>query len=227
MKKVLIVDDDSMNGEVFRDALTGKFEVQIVQDCDTAKRYMHTHQFDLVILDYFLRGESGAKLARDLRSQIPSEELPILFVSGSIDIREKEDAFNSGADDYLARPYDNKELILRMERLLENVARHKKSNFILSYGNLRISLLNQRVYVGDSTIDVTGREFSILCYLVSNNNRIVTSQELIEHVWGNSQISVGNIHTQIHNLKNKLRDFNGNIQTLNRVGLKLTLNDVN
>lgn len=221
MQKVLIVDDESKNFEFYQDLLKQKYLLFHSSNSVAAVQSALSIKPDLVIMDFFLGANTGAECTRLLRSHERFATTPIIFVSGSNDINSKRQAFENGANDYLAKPFDSAELIMRIEASLKHSKLVVRGQDEIQFGNMQISPARRAVRINGSEIKLTAREYSILYYLVENRNQIVTSKDLIDKVWGDVSITQGNIYTQMYNLKTKIKTFTGELVTLNRVGFRL------
>ncbi len=160
--------------------------------------------YDLIILDIMLPGMDGLKLCRTLREK--GIKTPILMLTALDSVDNKVTGLESGADDYLAKPFAFSELLARIKALLR-----RKSDLTseFSIDNLRMDMLSRRVFRGDNEIILSPKEFSILEYLLRNKGRVLSRTQIIENVWGYSYDPNTNIvDVHIKYLREKIdKDF--------------------
>lgn len=217
-KRVLVVDDSEDFCKLLAESIGREYESSYTTDSLSALDQIRKFKPDLVILDYKMPGIIGPKLCYKIQQNNETKHIPILFVSGEIGIDEKLNAFEMGADDYLTKPFDFRELLVRIKLLLE---RDRNIQQEVSAANLKMNLYARRVYVNDTEIQLTPKQFDILKLLVINKSKSVSRESFLKEIWGDSTISVRNIDSQINYLKKKLNKFKGQINSVSGQGYVL------
>ena len=187
-QKILIVDDDSNIADLISLYLMKEcYETRIVGDGEAALAAVNTFEPDLILLDLMLPGMDGYQVCREVRS---SKDIPIIMLSAKGEIFDKVLGLEMGADDYMEKPFDSKELVARVKAVLrryhkqQNAAVAETSDKIVSYPDLTINLTNYSVtYMGEQ-IDMPPKELELLYCLASNPGRVYTREQLLDQIWG-------------------------------------------
>jgi two-component system response regulator MprA len=199
--RVLVVEDDEAIAEVVRRALRqAGHEVRTAADgveaLDAADQFVP----DLVVLDLGLPRLDGVEVARRLRSE---SDAPILILTARTEVDDRVTGLDSGADDYLVKPFEVKELLARARALMRR--RPPRGSAQLTVGDLRLNPDTREVRRGDREIELTNREFELLEFLIRNERLVVSRERLLEEVWGYDPFSMTNtIDVFISNLRRKL-----------------------
>ena len=185
-QKILIVDDDNNIAELVSLYLIKEcFDTQIANDGEEALAAIQNYQPDLVVLDIMLPGMSGYDVLRELRK---TSNLPVIMLSAKGETFDKVLGLELGADDYIIKPFDSKELVARVRAVLRRF--HVKSSSAapkekcVSYPDLVINLTNYSVTYKERNIDMPPKELELLYFLASNYNRVFTRDQLLDKVWG-------------------------------------------
>ena len=185
-QKILIVDDDSNIADLISLYLMKEcYETRIVGDGEAALAAVNTFEPDLILLDLMLPGMDGYQVCREVRS---SKDIPIIMLSAKGEIFDKVLGLEMGADDYMEKPFDSKELVARVKAVLrryhkqQNAAVAETSDKIVSYPDLTINLTNYSVtYMGEQ-IDMPPKELELLYCLASNPGRVYTREQLLDQI---------------------------------------------
>jgi two-component system response regulator MprA len=199
--RVLVVEDDESIADVLRRTLRQEgHEVRSARDGPTALLAAYEFVPDLVILDLGLPGLDGVEVCRRLRAE---SDVPILILTARTDLDDRVVGLDSGADDYLVKPFERQELLARMRALMRR--RPPRGSATLVVGDLRLNPDTREVNRGDRSIDLTNREFELLEYLMRNERLVVSRERLLEEVWGYDPMALTNtIDVFISNLRRKL-----------------------
>jgi len=199
--RVLVVEDDDEIAQVLQRSLRLEgYEVRVAGDGIKALEEAHTFLPDLVILDLGLPRLDGIDVARELRAR---DDTPILMLTARDAVESRVEGLDSGADDYLVKPFDRQELLARLRALLRR--RPPRGAAQLVVGDLMLNPDTHEVTRGDRAIDLTQREFELLEYLMRNERIVVSRQRLLDEVWGYDPFSVTNtIEVFVSNLRRKL-----------------------
>jgi two-component system, OmpR family, response regulator MprA len=201
--RVLVIEDDESIADVLRRTLRQEgHEVRSSADGVEALRAAEEFVPDLVILDLGLPGLDGVEVCRRLRAE---SDVPILILTARTDLDNRVEGLDSGADDYLAKPFERQELLARMRALMRR--RPPRGSAALVVGDLRLNPDTREVVRGDREIELTNREFELLEYLMRNQRLVVSRERLLEEVWGYDPLAMTNtIDVFISNLRRKLEE---------------------
>jgi DNA-binding response OmpR family regulator len=201
--RVLVVEDDEPIADVLRRTLRQEgHEVRSSADGPEALRAAEEFVPDLVILDLGLPGLDGIEVARRLRAD---SDVPILILTARSDLDDRVEGLDSGADDYLVKPFERKELLARLRALLRR--RPPRGSAALVVGDLRLNPDTREVHRSEREIELTNREFELLEYLMRNERIVISRERLLEEVWGYDPMALTNtIDVFISNLRRKLED---------------------
>ncbi len=181
--KVLVVEDEPKVGAFIHQGLVENgYEVVLVRDAETALSLDIARTYSIAIVDINLPGISGYELARSLRKNAPG--FPILILSAMSSVEDKIEGFNSGADDYLVKPFDFLELLARLQALLRRTAQTTEAKSeVLKVADLEINLFSFEVTRGNTKIPLTQKEFQLLAYLMRNAGKILKRSQIAKDVW--------------------------------------------
>ena len=199
--RVLVVEDDSEIAQVLQRSLRlDGYDVRIAGDGEAALDQAAAYHPDLVILDLGLPKLDGIEVARRLRA---ADDVPILMLTARDAVESRVEGLDSGADDYLVKPFERQELLARLRALLRR--RPPRGTASLTVGDLSLNPDTHEVSRGDREIELTQREFELLEYLMRNERIVVPRQRLLEEVWGYDPFAATNtIEVFISNLRRKL-----------------------
>ncbi len=182
--KILIVDDDVNICELLRLYLEKDgFETVVANDGETAVEYVSKYNPDLILLDIMLPKLDGWQVCREIRKNF---DTPIIMLTAKGETFDKILGLELGADDYVSKPFDTKEVIARVKAVLRRSADKDKSDKIeeVRYDKLRINLTNYELEVNGVKIDTPPKELELIYHLASNPNRVYTRDQLLDEVWG-------------------------------------------
>jgi DNA-binding response OmpR family regulator len=179
--RILIVEDEPKIARAIKKGLEQeKFTADIVGDGDSALSYGRSDDYDAIVLDIMLPGSmNGIDVCQQLRGE--SIKTPIIMLTAKSQVPDKISGLNTGADDYLAKPFSFEELVARIRALLRRP--HQTQSPVLKLGDLELNPAASTVKRNQQAIQLTSREFSLLEYLMRNQSQIVSKQRLIQHVW--------------------------------------------
>jgi len=226
--KILYIEDDLELGYVTRDNLELKgYDITLMKDGKSALDIFNDKQFDLCLLDVMLPEMDGFTLAKEIRKT--NEHIPIIFLSAKSLKEDRIEGLVSGGDDYLTKPFNIAELILKIEIFLR---RNKKSgtkshNSIISFGYFRFDPANLQLSHDNGTKRLTSREAELLSFLVSNRNRILKKEEILNAVWGDdSYFNSRSLDVFISKLRKYLKsDKRVSINNIHGIGFILTIEE--
>lgn len=226
--RLLVVEDEHRIANTIKKGLEQeKYAVDVSHTGSEGYDLATTEDYDLIILDRMLPQMDGLTLVKKLR-EIKNIHTPVLILTAKAQIRDRVEGLDSGADDYLTKPFSFEELLARIRALTR---RPKNSlNPSLQVADLQIDPKKFTVKRGSSVINLSSKEFSLLDYLVRNANIILTKEQIIAHVWNyDADILPNTVEVYIRNLRNKIdRPFKVKkplIHTIRGFGYKLSAND--
>ena len=201
--RILITEDEKdLADAIAKGLLRQGYAADIALDGEEALFMADVNSYDLVILDLNLPKIDGIEVCRRLRET--DSPLGILMLTARTGLEDRVQGLESGADDYLLKPFHFAELLARLRAILRRKGEQRHT--ILRSGEMVLDPNTQQGYYKDAKLVFTAREFSILEYLISNAGRIVSQEELLEHVWGEEVNSfTQSIKVHIKNIRNKLR----------------------
>jgi len=216
--RILIAEDDEALGRFVRQGLeTEQYAVHVVKDGEQALSAALGFDYDVVILDLNLPRLDGVGVLRQVRIKKPS--LPVLVLTQRTRVEDKVQCLDTGADDYLAKPFSFTELSARVRALIRRS--HLPSESVLTVADLKLDRVQRMVERGGLKVDLTAKEFSLLEYLMRNAGRDVTRSMIIEHVWNLTFDTTTNVvDVYINYLRRKIDDGHPVklIQTVRGVG---------
>ena len=199
--RVLVVEDDDAIAQVLQRSLRMEgYEVRVADDGVQALDQAHAFLPDLVILDLGLPRLDGIEVAKQLRE---ADDVPILVLTARDAVEARVEGLDSGADDYLVKPFERQELLARLRALLRR--RPPRGQATLTVGDLKLNPDTHEVTRQGRRIDLTQREFELLEYLMRNERIVISRQRLLDEVWGYDPFSMTNtIEVFVSNLRRKL-----------------------
>ena len=202
--RILLAEDDSSIREVLKMALeSNSYTVDAACNGEEAVYFSKINQYDLIVLDIIMPQKSGFEACREMRAH--GIKIPILILSSKNDVLSKIELLNSGADDYITKPFSFEELLAR----LKSLSRRPKNiaDEVLVAGRVKLNTNTQEVFVKNKRIYLTRKEFSILELMMRHPGKLITRSMLLEHAWDmNANPFSNTIESHILNLRKKLGD---------------------
>ena len=224
-QKILIVDDDNNIAELISLYLTKEcYDTIIVNDGESVLPVMEAQNPNLILLDIMLPGIDGYQICREVRAKY---SVPIIMLSAKGEVFDKVLGLELGADDYIEKPFDSKELVARVKAVLR---RYKPAAAItegtndkcVEYTDLMINLTNYSVIYLGQTVDMPPKELELLYFLASSPNHVFTREQLLDQIWGYEYIGdTRTVDVHIKRLREKIKDHgNWKIATIWGIGYK-------
>lgn len=225
MPTVLIVDDEPDIREVIRFALEDAgFRVLEAGHAEEARRLMGAETLDLLILDWMLPGRSGLELAQQIKQNPKTRTLPIIMVSARGEEEDRIRGLDTGADDYVTKPFSPRELVARVNAVLRR-AKPDDDADVIEIGGLAIDNVSHRVRANGKQIDMAPTEYRLLHFLMTHSDRAFTRSQLLDQVWGD-QVYVEERTVDVHVRRlRKAMEATGHdrlLQTVRGVGYRLS-----
>lgn len=225
-QRILIVDDDNNIAELISLYMTKEcFETRIVGDGESALTEVDSFEPNLILLDLMLPGIDGYQVCREVRAK---SSIPIIMLSAKGEVFDKVLGLELGADDYMEKPFDSKELVARVKAVLRRykpvVATPVASDDVkgVDYPDLSINLTNYSVIYMGNSIDMPPKELELLYFLASSPNHVFTREQLLDQIWGYEYIGdTRTVDVHIKRLREKIKDHDAwRISTIWGVGYK-------
>ena len=229
-QKILIVDDDNNIAELISLYLTKEcFDTKIVNDGEEALQAFETYSPNLILLDLMLPGIDGYQVCREVRTK---SNIPIIMLSAKGEIFDKVLGLELGADDYMMKPFDSKELVARVKAVLRRyqpVKTEEPASDIkcVKYTDLVINLSNYSVLYRGEQVDMPPKELELLYFLASSPNQVITREQLLDHIWGYEYIGdTRTVDVHVKRLREKIKDHaNWSLATVWGIGYKFEVRE--
>lgn len=206
MYKLLLVEDDPTLNANIKDFLSAnQFAVDVAFDGAAALKYLKSKEYNIAILDINVPFVNGLELCKKIREQYPNCSILMLTALGSLD--DKIEGFNSGADDYMIKPFFLKELLARVQALVRRGYQSAQNQIstIIKASDIVIDTNQKKVTRQNKTLELTPREYEILLLLIEHKNQVVLKKKIIEKIWGNNFDSNTNtLEVYMNFLRNKV-----------------------
>ena len=218
--KILIAEDEKMLADSLKTLLERKgFQVEAVYDGESGAEYALLGIYDLLILDVMMPGMDGYQVARQVRSRRCS--VPILMLTARSGVTDRIEGLNAGADYYLTKPFDSRELLACINALLRRQGEQVDQ---LVFGNTELDLSTGILHCGEKSIRLSAKEFDIMRFLLQSGSRNLSKEVLLSRVWGFESNAVDNhVEVYVGFLRKKLRAIGSNIriEAVRRLGYHL------
>ena len=238
-QKILIVDDDTNIAELISLYLTKEcFETRMVEDGEEAIKAFEEFQPNLILLDLMLPGMDGYEVCRTIRK---TSSVPIIMLSAKGEIFDKVLGLELGADDYMIKPFDSKELVARVKAVLRrfqpvqeavaiaaagnaltNTVPNAQTGEYVEYPDLLVNLTNYSVTYLGNTVEMPPKELELLYFLASHPNQVFTREQLLDHIWGYEYVGdTRTVDVHVKRLREKIKDReNWSVATVWGIGYK-------
>ena len=221
MKRVLIVDDEVDISELISLILKKEgIDSKIINNPLEVPELVKKEKFDLILLDIMMPELSGTELCSKIRDVV---DAPIIFISAKSELIDKMLGYEIGGDDYITKPFDNTELLLKVKSHLRLNQRTKQNNIsgnLLIINDLVLNKDSFEVKQCDNKLELTTREFELLRYLMENAGIALSKEQIFEAVWGSEYGDIGTVAVNIKSLRDKLHDDDKYIITIWGYGYK-------
>ena len=216
--RILIVEDDKILAKTVEQCLGNKYDVDHAYDGEEGVLYAKQQIYDAIILDIMLPVMNGYEVL----SKIRNEKIftPVLILTAKDGINDKIKGFRSGADDYLVKPFNREELIVRVEALIRRVSGNYSEN-VIEYKGLVLDLNSRKISADGKELMLQGKQFDMLEYLINSKNTIITKEQIFDKIWGfNSETTANVIEVYASGLRKELKKigYDKYLKTIRGVG---------
>lgn len=201
---ILLIEDDKTLNQNISDALRAEgFIVTTVYDGEIAEKLLHRDNFDCIIMDINLPYKNGFELCKYFR--LMNNSTPVIMLTAFSELDDKVQGYDSGADDYLTKPFYMRELILRVHSLIKRTRSSTSTTETLTADDIVVELKTKTVSRQGQTINLTPREYQILIHFIQNKGELVSKKELIKLIWGDViDVNTNTVEVYINFLRNKI-----------------------
>lgn len=222
--KILIIEDEKLLADSLKLMLGSKgFETEAVYDGESGEQYAMLNIYDLIILDIMLPKKDGYQVARSIREK--RNTTPILMLTARSDVDDKVQGLNSGADYYLTKPFDARELLACVNALLRRQGSQVNE---LVFGNTRLDIESASLICGENSVRLSAREFEVMRILMTSGTNLISKETLLTKVWGFDSNAVENhVEAYVSFLRKKLSSIGSDvrIEAIRRLGYHLECED--
>jgi len=209
--KILIVDDDNNIAELISLYLTKEcYDTKIVNDGEEALAAFDSYNPNMILLDLMLPGIDGYQVCREIRTK---SNVPIIMLSAKGEIFDKVLGLELGADDYIMKPFDSKELVARVKAVLrryqpiKTISAPSTETKCVEYPDLTVNLSNYSVIYNGNQVDMPPKELELLYFLAASPNQVFTREQLLDHIWGYEYIGdTRTVDVHVKRLREKIKD---------------------
>lgn len=222
--KILIIEDEIAVREMLTFTLKNNgFETFEAGNSEEALNIVSKNNINLILLDWMLPGKAGIDIARSLRASIETKELPIIMLTAKSEESDKIMGLESGADDYITKPFSPKELIARIKALLRRSAPQTDMEVVI-FGSINLNPMTHKVKNGDKNIILGPTEFNLLHFFMTHPERVYSRAQLLDFVWGtNVYVEERTVDVHILRLRKSLESETSKyIQTVRGAGYRLS-----
>lgn len=228
--KILLIEDEAAIREMLGYTLMKEgYKFEEAADVDQARVLISREKPELILLDWMLPGVSGVDYARKLRSDADTRDIPIIMLTAKGEETDKVRALDTGADDYITKPFSTRELLARIRAVIRRSVQQKPVGVVEVHG-LKLDPENYRVTADGNIIDISPTEFRLLHFFITHPERVYSRSQLLDQVWGqNVYVEERTVDVHIRRLRKTLEPFNFDqfIQTVRSVGYRFTVKQIN
>ncbi|MGD8588436.1 MAG: phosphate regulon transcriptional regulator PhoB [Chromatiales bacterium] len=221
MSRILIVEDEAQIREMIRFVLEQEaFAVLEAGNAQEARNQLTAHKIDLILMDWMLPGRSGLEFTRELKQRSDTQGIPVIMLTARAEELSKVDGLNSGADDYVTKPFSPRELIARIRAVLRRSGHHNK-HMPIEMGGLYIDPVKHQVSSNGRKLELSPSEYRLLLFFMTHPDRAYTRTQILDQVWGDdTYIEERTVDVHIRRLRKYLShsEHDRYIQTIRGVG---------
>lgn len=224
--KILVIEDEAPIREMLAFVLEQNgYEALQAENFEEAQKYLIDPSPVLILLDWMLPGANGIQIAKTLKQQDYTKDIPIIMLTARGEEEDKIRGLEVGADDYMTKPFSPKELMARIKAVLRRVSPTSIEDSVQAKG-LVLDPVSHRVTVNDERIELGPTEFKLLHFFMTHPERVYSREQLLDHVWGtNVYVEDRTVDVQIRRLRKAMGDVNHMIQTVRGSGYRFSANN--
>ena len=223
-QSILVIDDEPAIRDMLQIALDAAgFKVGLAEDAKQAYPIIIDTPPDLILLDWMMPGTSGIELLRRLRRD--EINVPVIMLTAKIEEASKISGLDSGADDYIAKPFSPRELVSRVKAILRRTSEESMKEVIFA-GALKLNQLNRRVNIGDTLVSLGPTEYKLLQFFLTHQDRVYTRDQILDNVWGrNVYLDERTVDVHIRRLRKaiSIAGHENYVQTVRGAGYRFSI----
>ncbi len=209
MRLLLCEDEMQLSSALVKILKHYNYSVDAVYNGEDAKDYINSGNYDAVILDIMMPKIDGLTVLKSIRQS--GNTVPIIMLTAKSQVDDKVTGLDFGANDYLTKPFETKELLARIRAITRNVSDSATS--VLTMGNLKLNRKTFELYTQSSSVKLVGKEYQMMELFMINNGQVISTERLMEKVWGyESDAEINVVWVNISNLRKKLTALNANVK---------------
>ncbi len=204
--KVLIIEDDKILSKTIEQCISSKFDVDKAYDGEEGVLYAREPIYDAIILDIMMPRMNGYEVLQTLRSE--KIFTPVLILTAKDGLDDKLQGFKIGADDYLTKPFNREELIARLEAIIRRTSGNYSNENLLEFKDLKLDLNTRQVTVKGKIVNLQGKQFDMLEYLLNSKGSIITKDQIFDKIWGfDSETTTNVIEVYASGIRKELKKY--------------------
>jgi len=204
--KVLIIEDDKILSNTIEQCISSKFDVDKAYDGEEGVLYAREPIYDAIILDIMMPRMNGYEVLQTLRSE--KIYTPVLILTAKDGLDDKLQGFKTGADDYLTKPFNREELIARLEAIIRRTSGNYSNENLLEFKDLKLDLNTRQVTVKGKNVNLQGKQFDMLEYLLNSKGSIITKDQIFDKIWGfDSETTTNVIEVYASGIRKELKKY--------------------
>ncbi|MCX6175246.1 MAG: response regulator transcription factor [Ignavibacteriales bacterium] len=224
MKLILIEDEKDLASTIASYLKEEEYLIDKAHSYSEANEKINLYEYDCALVDLMLPDGNGIDLVKRLKER--NQQCGIIIISAKEAIEDKINGLNLGADDYITKPFHLAELNARIKSVIRR--KHFDGGNIVQLNELKIDIDKREVLINESAIEFTRREFDLLLFFISNKERVLNKEAIVEHVWGDNSSAFDSydfVYTHVKNLRKKLKDSGAKdyLKSVYGIGYKFTL----
>lgn len=221
--KVLIIEDDKILSDTIKQCIEKEYETEQAYDGEEGLLFARQDIYDVILLDLMLPILSGYEVLSELRRE--KVYTPVLILTAKDGLSDKIKGFKSGADDYLVKPFEKEELLARLEAMIRRTNRTYLQKE-LCFKELKLNLQSRKAYIKDQEINLQGKQFDMLEYLINYKNTIITKEQIFDKIWGfDSETTANVVEVYASGIRKELKKYgyDSYFKTIRGVGYMLSI----
>lgn len=223
MRLLLAEDEKDLSDGLVEILKKNKYSVDAVYNGEDAIDYLDADNYDGAILDVMMPKATGIEVLKAIRSK--GNNIPVLILTAKSEIEDRVVGLDSGADDYLTKPFSSKELLARIRAMTRRKSEGKADN-ILSFGNLKLNKMNYEISAAEYTDTLTNKEYQMIEMLINNKDQYISADMFFSKIWGyNAEADISVVWVNISNLRKKLKKLKVNVTIKAKRGIGYRLEE--
>lgn len=220
---ILLVEDSTDSQVLIEKAISHLSSLKIAGDLQSARQALENNKFDLILLDMFLPDGNGMDFYKEIQGISKYKKIPVVFLTAKDEVDAKVQAFHMGAEDYITKPFNSKELAARIEMRLKKLNQLASDQGNIEHGPLLIDMKKQTVLSNEDgaqkELSLTPTEFKLLILFIENQGQIISRDDVIKKIWPDAvHIVERNVDTHISSLRKKVKTAQKNLRSIRNVG---------